>query len=74
MAATESASTATSSKTSTTPTKSIQKPEKLAKVEKPDDGKFKNDLAEADKQLNIITEKMVSSPSMIWETTINLAN
>lgn len=35
--------------------------EKLTKVEKPDDDKFKKDLAEAEKQLAAVNEKMVLS-------------
>ena len=33
--------------------------EKLAKVEKPDDEKYKKDLADAEKQLAIVSEKLV---------------
>jgi hypothetical protein len=64
MAATESSPVADVSATSPveeTP-KSIAKTEKMAKVEKPDDDKFKKDLAEAEKQLNSVTEKMVPPP------------
>ena len=33
--------------------------DKLSKVDKPDDDKFKKDLAEAEKQLSAVSEKMV---------------
>jgi rubrerythrin len=33
--------------------------EKVGKVEKPDDDKFKKDLAEAEKQLSAVNEKLV---------------
>jgi len=36
-----------------------EKTEKLAKVEKPDEEKFKTDLAAAEKDLNSINEKLV---------------
>jgi hypothetical protein len=39
--------------------KSASKPEKLAKVDKPDDDQFKKDLADADKQLTALSEKLV---------------
>lgn len=39
--------------------KSTEKQEKFAKVEKPDEEKYRKDLAEADKQLTSIQEKMV---------------
>ena len=41
------------------PAKGGEKVEKLAKVDKPDEEKFKKDVAEADKQLNFITDKLV---------------
>ena len=56
MAATESM--ATSVAVSAEPTK----PEKLAKVEKPDEEKYKKDLSEADKELSFLNEKLVVSP------------
>jgi hypothetical protein len=64
MAATESSPVADVSATSPveeTP-KSVEKTEKITKVDKPDDDKFKKDLAEAEKQLNSVTEKMVPPP------------
>jgi hypothetical protein len=39
-----------------------EKVEKLIKVEKPDEEKYKKDLAEAEKQLATVTEKMVRFP------------
>jgi len=46
------------------PTPNEKHPEKLSKVEKPDEEKYKKDLAEADKQLSSINEKLViPSPS-----------
>jgi hypothetical protein len=39
--------------------KSPEKVEKLGKVEKPDEEKYKKDLAEAEKQLSSIQDKMV---------------
>jgi hypothetical protein len=46
-----------------TPTEAkMEKVEKLTKVEKPDEEKYKKDLAEAEKQLASVTEKMVSLP------------
>lgn len=42
--------------------KPAEKPEKLVKVDKPDDEKFKKDLADADKQLAAFNEKLVLSP------------
>jgi hypothetical protein len=41
------------------PETSPSKVEKLTKVEKPDDEKFKKDLAEAEKRLAAVTGKMV---------------
>ena len=38
---------------------SAEKHEKLTKVEKPDEEKYKKDLAEAEKQLATIQDKMV---------------
>jgi hypothetical protein len=37
----------------------VAREERLAKVEKPDDDKFKKELAEAEKQLSAVTEKLV---------------
>ena len=46
--------------------KSAEKVEKLVKVEKPDDEKYKKDLAEAEKQLSAIQDKMVpTSPTRL---------
>jgi hypothetical protein len=42
-----------------TPSVSTEKQEKITKVDKPDEEKFKKDLAEADKQLSVISEKLV---------------
>ena len=39
--------------------KSSEHEEKLTKVDKPDDEKYKRDLSEADKQLSALQEKMV---------------
>ena len=41
------------------PTPTEKHTEKLSKVEKPDEEKYKKDLAEADKQLSSINEKLV---------------
>ena len=40
-------------------TKPIEKPGKLAKVDKPDEEKYKKDLSEAEKQLIVVQEKLV---------------
>ena len=42
---------------------SAEKVEKLGKVEKPDEEKYKKDLAEAEKHLSAIQDKMVLSPN-----------
>jgi len=47
--------------------------EKLSKVEKPDDDKFKKDLAEAEKQLSAVSEKMVLSLMLCWCCTAQLS-
>lgn len=47
--------------------------EKLSKVEKPDDDKFKKDLAEAEKQLSAVSEKMVLSLTLCWCCTAQLS-
>jgi len=44
--------------------KSTERPGKLAKVDKPDEEKFKKDLSEADKQLSVLQERMVPSPPL----------
>jgi len=59
-ATTESSATATSVADDG---KSAEKLEKLTKVEKPDDEKYKKDLAEAEKQLSVIQDKMVPPSS-----------
>jgi hypothetical protein len=74
MAATESSPVADVSATSPveeTP-KSVEKTEKIAKVDKPDDDKFKKDLAEAEKQLNSFTEKMVPPTSLNHMRSISM--
>lgn len=40
-------------------TPSSEKQEKIVKVDKPDEDKFKRDLFEADKQLSALKEKLV---------------
>jgi len=59
MAATESAPSPSTEES----TSQIAKPEKLAKIEKPDEEKYKRDVAEADKELSAVTEKLVPYPS-----------
>jgi hypothetical protein len=62
MAATESATTAPTDVSSTPVEETPKSVEKLIKAEKPDEEKFKKDIAEAEKQLSSITEKMVFLP------------
>lgn len=64
MATTESNPAAPAPASAAEGTKSPEKQEKLSKVEKPDEEKFKKDLAEADKQLSSIQEKMVDTPNL----------
>ena len=64
MAATESTSTAAPAAPLSEDGKSAEKVEKLGKVEKPDEEKYKKDLAEAEKQLSSIQDKMVLSPNL----------
>ena len=59
MAATESAAAAAPTAPVADDGKSAEKVEKLGKVEKPDEEKYKKDLAEAEKQLSSIQDKMV---------------
>jgi hypothetical protein len=56
MAATEPVTSSTSMTS-----KSQGSTEKLVKVEKPDEEKYKKDLSQADKELSAITDKLVSS-------------
>jgi hypothetical protein len=42
------------------PAETVAKDEKLSKVDKPDEEKFKKDIGDADKQLNAVSEKLVS--------------
>jgi len=73
MAATESASAATpTAPLSEEDGKSAEKVEKLGKVEKPDEEKYKKDLAEAEKQLSSIQDKMVLPPTNPSPTRLNL--
>jgi len=72
MAATESASAATPTAPLSEDGKSAEKVEKLGKVEKPDEEKYKKDLAEAEKQLSSIQDKMVLPPTNPSPTRLNL--
>ena len=63
MAATESAAAAAPAAPVADDGKSAEKVEKLGKVEKPDEEKYKKDLAEAEKQLSSIQDKMVLPPN-----------
>jgi hypothetical protein len=58
MAATQPASAPPAEDVQTS--KSTSKLEKLVKVDKPDDEKYKTDLADADKQLTAFNEKLVT--------------
>jgi len=42
-----------------------EKGEKLARVEKPDDDKYKRDLNQAEKQLSAVQDKIVLPPSSL---------
>ena len=48
--------------------KSAENKEKVTKVEKPDDEKYKRDLSEADKQLSALQEKMVLKNLPLYKT------
>ena len=41
-----------------------EKSEKLAKVEKPDEDKYKRDLNQAEKQLSAVQDKIVLPPAL----------
>ena len=61
MAATESAAARPPAADGKSP---AEKAEKLAKVEKPDEDKYKRDLNQAEKQLSAVQDKIVLPPAL----------